>query len=213
MQFFGFVVINEDTDNSIFESRIMNYDPTIFNTLKETIRTSDSLIAATEVNIQAAIDGQLEWDQITIYESVIEADIVTGIEKVSPTNTYVLRPAEATQIRADIAAQVASIKSEQAAAEKAANEARAAYAASLVLADKVYAEKVASGLYDEFFQGHINEDEDKNTGGVVASIIGGLLLIALTIFLMCKAIRMRRFNEMCASQNRTADGGNSILVN
>ena len=51
MQFFGFVVINEDTDNSIFESRIMNYDPTIFNTLKETIRTSDSLIAATEVNI------------------------------------------------------------------------------------------------------------------------------------------------------------------
>ena len=51
MQFFGFVVINEDTDNSIVESRIMNYDPTIFTTLKETIRTSDSLIAATEVNI------------------------------------------------------------------------------------------------------------------------------------------------------------------
>ena len=62
----------------------------------------------------------------------------------------------------------------------------------------------------------MNEDEGANTGGIVAAIFGGLILIALTVFLMCKAIRMQRFNEMCkmrAKMNSTPGQGNRILVN
>jgi len=43
----------------------------------------------------------------------------------------------------------------------------------------------------EYWQGHINKDETVNDGSIVASIIGGILLFVLTIYIMCKAIRSR----------------------
>ena len=56
---------------------------------------------------QRAVDGAdvaiAQWTQKSIYLKVIEADIVTGISKVTPTDTYVLRPAEAAQIAANVA--------------------------------------------------------------------------------------------------------------
>ena len=46
---------------------------------------------------------------------MIEADVMTGLEKVKPGNTYVLRKTEADQIQKDVDEQVISIKKEQAA--------------------------------------------------------------------------------------------------
>lgn len=59
-----------------------------------------------------------------MYQSVIEADVVTGLEKVIPVSTYVLRPEEARQIAADVASQKKAIDSEKAAAKKAGEQAK-----------------------------------------------------------------------------------------
>ena len=52
---------------------------------------------------------------------MIEADVVTGVDKVIPVSTYVLRPDEARQIAADVASQKKAIDSEKAAAKVAAD--------------------------------------------------------------------------------------------
>ena len=116
--FFGFQVSHGDmaaliTDNTagatgtaainsaareIIQYSVINYDPVLFTSLKDTIGSSDAKIASTEDNIVAAQEAQLEWGQVAIYEKVIEADVVTGVSKVAPTNTYVLRQSEAVQI-------------------------------------------------------------------------------------------------------------------
>ena len=82
----------------IIQYSVINYDPVLFTSLKDTIDSSDAKIASTEDNIVAAQEAQLEWGQVAIYEKVIEADVVTGVSKVAPTNTYVLRQSEAVQI-------------------------------------------------------------------------------------------------------------------
>ena len=141
---------------------------------------------------------------------------MTGLEKVKPGNTYVLRKSEAVQIQKVIDEEVESIKKEQAAVKEAGEKAKEDYSNRLTLKQKELNLKIAAGIEVDLeqFQGHINEDDGRNTGGIVAGVIGGLILIALTVFLMCKAIRMQRFNEMCkARPNRAAPGQNRILVN
>lgn len=118
-QFFGFRSTNEEIDNSLVDTFIVDYDPALFLSLKDIIQNSLTLIAATELNIQAAIDGQIEWNQIAFYEKVIEADVVTGLEKVFPISTYVYRPEEAQADRLQLNAQRAQIDSEKAAIFKA----------------------------------------------------------------------------------------------
>ena len=95
--------------------------------------------------MRAADLSVLEWAQVEIYETVIEAEVVTGISKVFPTNTYVLRPAEARQIQDDIDAQVVQSKSEQEAAKNAAEKAKVDYAESLVVAQQELYEKLEEG--------------------------------------------------------------------
>ena len=80
---------------------MISYDANEFQRLKQIIKTTDVQIAATELNIQAAIDGQLEWEQIAFYEKVIEADVVTGIAKVIPTPINVLFPSDLKELEAE----------------------------------------------------------------------------------------------------------------
>ena len=75
--------------------KVLTYDPVEFTNLKNIIRTYPAQIENEQKNMDAADISVLEWDQIEIYSKVIESDVVTGINKVTPTNTYVLRPAEA----------------------------------------------------------------------------------------------------------------------
>ena len=96
--------------------KVLTYDPVVFTQLKDVIQTYPAQIANEWKNMAGADLSVLEWEQKEIYETVIQADVVTGISKVTPTNTYVLRPAEARQIQSDIDAQVVQIKSEQEAA-------------------------------------------------------------------------------------------------
>ena len=124
---------------------VLTYDPVVFTELKDVIQSYPAQITNEEKNMAAADLSVLEWAQVEIYETVIEADVVTGISKVFPTNTYVLRPAEARQIQDDIDAQVVQIKSEQEAAKNAAEKAKVDYAESLVVAQQELYEKLEEG--------------------------------------------------------------------
>ena len=63
-QLFGFDTTFDDDTSAFTTFQVVNYAPAEFTRLKDIIRTSDDQIAATEVNIQAAKDGQKEWAQI-----------------------------------------------------------------------------------------------------------------------------------------------------
>ena len=76
---------------------------------------------------------------------MIEADIQTGLEKVKPGNTYILRKSEADQIQKDIDAQVEAIKKEKAAAKAAGEKAREDYSNRLTLKQQEIAKKIAAG--------------------------------------------------------------------
>ena len=58
---------------------------------------------------------------------MIEADVATGLTKVVPGPTYVLRLSEAKQIQKDIDEQIEAIKKAEAAAKEAAERVRSDY--------------------------------------------------------------------------------------
>ena len=58
---------------------------------------------------------------------MIEADVVTGLTKVVPGPTYVLRLSEAEEIQKYIDEQIEAIKKEEAAAKEAAERVRSDY--------------------------------------------------------------------------------------
>ena len=89
---------------------MISYDASEFTRLKQIIKTTDIQIAATELNIQAAIDGQFEWLQIAFYEKVIEADVVTGIQKVTPTLIDVLLPSDLPALEAEYEKRIQAAK-------------------------------------------------------------------------------------------------------
>ena len=76
---------------------------------------------------------------------MIEADVMTGIEKVKPGNTYILRKSAAERIQKEIDQQVEDIKKEQAAAKEAGERARSDYTNRLTIKQKELALKVAAG--------------------------------------------------------------------
>ena len=144
-QFFGFQTQFDDATSAFTDGNIISYDTVEFARVKNVIKNTAAAVAATNVNIQAAIDGQVEWTQIAIYQKVIEADVLTGISKVVPGPVYVLRQSEADQIQKDIDAQVVAIKAEQAAAVDAGVRAREDYANRVSLKQAELRAKVAAG--------------------------------------------------------------------
>ena len=144
-QFFGFDSTFDDVTLQFTEGKVASYDTVEFERIKNVISNSVDAIAATNVNIQAAIDGQAEWDQIAIYQKVIEADVITGVAKVVPGPVYVLRQEEANQIQKDIDAQVVAIKAEQAAVADAGVKAKEDYANRVSLKQAELQAKVAAG--------------------------------------------------------------------
>ena len=73
--------------------------------------------------------------------------------------------------------------------EEAKKKVKSDYTNRMTIKQKELELAVVSGDTDalEYYQGHINVSSA--TGAIVASIIGGLIMLALFIFLMCKALK------------------------
>ena len=179
-QFFGFDSTFDDVALQFTEGKVASYDTAEFERIKNVISNSVEAIAATNVNIQAAIDGQAEWEQIAIYQKVIEADVITGVAKVVPGPVYVLRQEEADQIQKDIDAQVVAIKAEQAAYNLA------------------YKQAEADGLggNDPAVKDHEGNDEPENAGAIITLVFGLFMLIAVILIMVWKCKMAKSQAEM-----------------
>lgn len=91
-QFFGFKTNTDDSTYKITSVEIVEYDLAEFITLKKTVEETPSQITAEEVNIQASIDGQREWQQIAVYEQVIVSSLISDLEVVTPQVITIERP-------------------------------------------------------------------------------------------------------------------------
>ena len=179
-QFFGFQTQFDDATSAFTDGNIISYDTVEFARVKNVIKNTAAAVAATNVNIQAAIDGQVEWTQIAIYQKVIEADVLTGISKVVPGPVYVLRQSEADQIQKDIDAQVVAIKAEQAAYNLAYTKAK----------------EEGLGSDDPAVKDHEGNDEPENAGAIIALVFGLFLLIAVILVMVFKCRMQKKMTEM-----------------
>ena len=109
---------------------------------------------------------------------MIEADVVTGLTKVVPGPTYVLRLSEAEEIQKYIDEQIEAIKKEEAAYNKGLKEGQTG---GLL------------GFDNPALITHSEESYPHNTGAIVATIIGCVLLVAFSILFFIRRRRLRKY--------------------
>lgn len=61
------------------------------------------------------------------------------------------------------------------------------------------------------YSGHINEDDEANTGAIAAVIVGAILLVVLAALLVYRCVVSKRAGEMGRSRGGSKDG--KVLVN
>ena len=81
---------------------MISFKPTEFALYEDVVKNGQARIDAAKRAQDGAADALLQWSQRSAYLKIIEADVVTGISKVIPIDTYVLRPSEAKQIATNV---------------------------------------------------------------------------------------------------------------